>query len=52
MHGYHWPILTAWLQPSPHQTMEMDLTQSEEELLSNMSKTCRWTIKKGQRTGW
>ena len=34
-----------------HQTMEMDLTQSEEDLLTNMSKTCRWTIKKGQKNG-
>jgi len=34
-----------------HQTMEMDLSRSEEELLSNMSKTCRWTLKKGQKNG-
>src|ERR1051326_4225603 len=32
-----------------HGTMEIDLTQTEEELLSGMTKSCRWTVRKAER---
>src|SRR5208337_1667035 len=34
-----------------HATLEIDLTQSEEALLSHMTKSCRWTIKKAEKNG-
>jgi hypothetical protein len=32
-------------------TMEIDLTQSEDELLANMTKSCRWTVRKAEKNG-
>jgi hypothetical protein len=32
-------------------TMEIDLTQSEDALLKNMTKSCRWTVRKAERNG-
>jgi Acetyltransferase (GNAT) domain len=32
-------------------TMEIDLTQSEEALLNNMTKSCRWTVRKAEKNG-
>jgi CelD/BcsL family acetyltransferase involved in cellulose biosynthesis len=34
-----------------HATMEIDLTQSEEALLANMTKSCRWTVRKAEKNG-
>jgi len=32
-------------------SMEVDLSQSEEDIFSKMSKSCRWTIRKGEKNG-
>lgn len=32
-------------------TMEIDLTQTEDELLNHMTKSCRWTVRKAERNG-
>lgn len=34
-----------------NQTMEIDLTQPEDELFANMSKSCRWTVRKAEKNG-
>lgn len=32
-------------------TLEIDLTQTEDELLEKMTKSCRWTVRKGEKNG-
>lgn len=32
-------------------TMEIDLTQTEDQLLANMTKSCRWTVRKAEKNG-
>ncbi len=32
-------------------TLEIDLTQSEDQLFNGMTKSCRWTVRKGERNG-
>src|SRR5437016_2554617 len=32
-------------------TFEIDLTQTEEALLANMTKSCRWTVRKAEKNG-
>src|SRR5258708_20880822 len=32
-------------------TLEVDLTQSEDVLFGNMTKTCRWTVRKAEKNG-
>lgn len=32
-------------------TIEIDLTQSEDALLANMTKSCRWTVRKAEKNG-
>ena len=32
-------------------TMEIDLMQTEDELLANMTKSCRWTVRKAEKNG-
>jgi Acetyltransferase (GNAT) domain len=39
------------LEHEPRATMEINLTQSEDELLANMTKTCRWTVRKAEKNG-
>ncbi len=34
-----------------HDTMVVDLTQPEETIFGNMTKSCRWTIRKGEKNG-
>ncbi len=34
-----------------HATMEIDLTKSEDDLLAGMTKSCRWTVRKGEKNG-
>src|SRR5438876_6422996 len=43
----------AGLDPSPsmNHTMEIDLTQSEDDLLAKMTKSCRWTVRKAEKNG-
>src|SRR5206468_134120 len=36
---------------SLNHTMEIDLTQSEDELFANMTKSCRWTVRKAEKNG-
>src|SRR6266581_7844668 len=31
--------------------MEIDLTQSEDDLLAKMTKSCRWTVRKAEKNG-
>lgn len=40
--GFHHKIFAGF---------EVDLTHSEDEILGNMSKSCRWGIRKAQRNG-
>jgi hypothetical protein len=39
------------LQPEPSETYDSDLTQTEDELLSRMRKSCRWSIRKAEKSG-
>ena len=32
-------------------TVEIDLTQSDDDLLANMSKSCRWGVRKSEKNG-
>lgn len=32
-------------------TLEVDLTQSEDTLFGNMTKSCRWTVRKAEKNG-
>jgi hypothetical protein len=32
-------------------TFEIDLSQTEESLLANMTKSCRWTVRKAEKNG-
>jgi|SRR5208283_3136380 len=34
-----------------HPTMQIDLTQSEDDLFKNMTKSCRWTVRKAEKNG-
>ncbi len=35
----------------PRTTLEVDLTQSEDALFGNMTKSCRWTVRKSEKNG-
>ncbi|MDB6123750.1 MAG: uncharacterized protein JWQ71_2743 [Pedosphaera sp.] len=37
--------------PVLNHTIEIDLTQTEDKLFENMSKTCRWSIRKAEKNG-
>ena len=37
--------------PQPCATMEIDLTQSEDDLFGGMTKSCRWTVRKAEKNG-
>jgi hypothetical protein len=39
------------LEQEPRATMEIDLAQTEDELLGNMTKSCRWTVRKAEKNG-
>ena len=41
----------AGLEAAPSKTMASDLTLTEDELLSRMKKTCRWSIRKAEKAG-
>jgi hypothetical protein len=34
-----------------HPTLEIDLTQSETALFNNLTKSCRWTVRKAEKNG-
>jgi hypothetical protein len=39
------------IAPQSCATMEIDLTQSEDELMNGMTKSCRWTVRKAEKNG-
>jgi hypothetical protein len=57
----HFEVADSYLRPEdlegldlPYErrpTVEIDLSQTEDELLMNMDKTCRWTVRKAEKNG-
>ncbi len=50
-HLKHEEIAGLGFAPQPCATMEIDLTQTEDELFAGMTKSCRWTVRKAEKNG-
>jgi CelD/BcsL family acetyltransferase involved in cellulose biosynthesis len=57
----HFELVDAFMTPDDiaglgvryqmNPTLEVDLTLSEEEIFNNMTKSCRWTVRKAEKNG-